>query len=45
MSKTSVISNQLPSKRPSTTAAGSNPGAAPPGTSVIDALFFDGDQQ
>jgi hypothetical protein len=47
MSKASVLSNQLPAKRqsqPSTTGTSVNGAGAPPGTSVIDALFFDGDQ-
>ncbi len=47
MSKASVLTNQLPAKRqaalPSTTTSSGN-GVVPPGTSVIDALFFDGDQ-
>jgi hypothetical protein len=48
MSKASVLTNQLPAKRqaaPASTASSSVNGVVPPGTSVIDALFFDGDQQ
>ena len=49
MSKASVLTNQLPAKRQAApasstpTSSGGN-GVVPPGTSVIDALFFDGDQ-